>query len=409
VRAISIEQVAVILSGVRSGARVLASGNYATPLTLLGAVDACLEEYRLHLLNAQVGIPRRPGVTYETAFVGPGMRNAPGLVYIPSRLSMVPVLLRDHCTPDVLLLHTATPRDGALSLGIEVNILPAALAATRQHGGIVIAQVNPQMPWTSGDAVIDAAAVDYAVEVDEPLHTHAPSRATDVSRTIGRRIADLVPDGATLQLGIGAIPDAVLADLAGHRGLRVWSETFSDGVLHLQQAGAMDPDTPITASFVLGSAELYRWLHGNDGVQMLRTETTNSPAVIARQPQMTSINAAMQVDLLDQANASRINARIYSGFGGSTDFIVGALHSRGGRSIMALPSWHAGTDRSTIVPLLTEPVTSMQHSFVATEHGIARVLGCSQQQQARNLITHAAHPDARPGLVEQGGALGLLD
>ena len=141
---------------------------------------------------------------------------------------------------------------------------------------------------------------------------------------------------------------------------------------------------------------------------MLRTERTNDPGQIARQAKMTSVNAALQVDLLDQANASRVRGKIYSGFGGSTDFIVGALHSRGGASFMALPSWHAKTNSSNIVPVLNEPVTSYQHSYVATEQGIAPCFGHSQADQARNLISRAAHPEARDYLREQATTMGLL-
>jgi acyl-CoA hydrolase len=209
-------------------------------------------------------------------------------------------------------------------------------------------------------------------------------------------------------MGIGAVPDAVLAELTDRKGLRIWTEMFSDGVLGLHRAGALDPDIPITASFVFGSSALYEWLHLNRGVQMLRTERTNDPAMIAKQARMTSVNAALQVDLLDQANASRVRGRIYSGFGGSTDFIVGALHSRGGQSFIALPSWHPKANVSTIVPLLTEPVTSLQHSYVATEQGIAKIFGRSGQEQARNIIDQAAHPDAREFLEQEGARLGLL-
>ena len=191
------------------------------------------------------------------------------------------------------------------------------------------------------------------------------------------------------------------------RGLQVWTEMFSDGVLALEEAGALDRGTPVRTSFVFGSQELYDWVDDNPRVRMLRTETTNSPAEIARQPAMTSINTALQVDLFDQANASRIGARIYSGFGGQTDFTVGASHSPGGRAFMALRSWHPRADVSTIVPLVDEPVTSFQHGAVVTEQGIAWMWGRSEREQARNLIEHAAHPSVRDDLWEEARALGL--
>jgi acyl-CoA hydrolase len=170
---------------------------------------------------------------------------------------------------------------------------------------------------------------------------------------------------------------------------------FSDGVFDLFKMGVLDSDIPITASFIFGTAELHEWLHLNRGVQMLRTERTNDPSAIAKQAKMQSINAALQVDLFDQANASYVRGEVYSGFGGSTDFIVGALHSRGGRSFIALPSWHPKANVSTIVPKLDTHVTSFQHSYVVTEQGVAACFGHTAVEQAHNIIENAAHPDAR--------------
>jgi len=407
-RVVTLEQLTSVFSDLPPQPRVITSGNFATPHQILGVLDAQVSEYTLHMLNAHGPLPDRPGVTYETTFVGPGMRNHERLVYIPCRLSLVPVLFHEHYRPDVVLVHTSARRHDTVSLGTEVNVLPAAIEAVRERGGIVVAQANTQMPYTYGDAQVYLHEIDFLVEVDEPLTTHEPGDLGDTARTIGERIAALVTDASTLQMGIGAVPDAVLAELTDRKGLRIWTEMFSDGVLGLHRAGALDPDMPITASFVFGSSALYEWLHLNRGVQMLRTERTNDPAMIAKQARMTSVNAALQVDLLDQANASRVRGRIYSGFGGSTDFIVGALHSRGGQSFIALPSWHPKANVSTIVPLLTEPVTSLQHSYVATEQGIAKIFGRSGQEQARNIIDQAAHPDAREFLEEEGVRLGLL-
>jgi acyl-CoA hydrolase len=182
---------------------------------------------------------------------------------------------------------------------------------------------------------------------------------------------------------------------------------FSDGILPLEREGALDPDTPLTASFLFGSDELYRWVDRNPRVLMLRTETTNAPALIARNPLMVSVNTALQVDLFAQANASRIKARIFSGFGGQTDFIVGAVHSAGGQSFMALRSWHPKADVSTIIPLVDEPVTSFQPTAVITEQGVADIWGQDERSQARHLIEHAAHPRVREELWEEAHALGL--
>jgi len=396
------------LLGARPGApRVVSGGNFATPWRALAALDAAVGEYRLFALNGQPGMPDREGVTLETAFVGSGMRGRERLRYYPCRLSLVPVLLAGPLVPDIVLVQTSALHGGTVSLGAEVNILPAAIEAARARGGLVIAQVNRRVPYTYGDAVVAAEAIDYAIETDEPLASPLSRPVPDACASIGKRVAALVPDGATLQLGIGAVPDAVLAALSGRRGLMVWSEMFSDGVLALDKAGALDPDHPIRASFAFGSAELYDWMDRNPKVRMLRTETTNDPAVIALQPQMVSVNSALQVDLFAQANASRVGGVIYSGFGGQTDFVVGALHSRGGRAIIALPSWHPKADVSTVVPRLAGPVTSFQHSFFVSDQGTAPIWGLDASSQAEQIITRIAHPRVRDELREAGRELGF--
>ncbi len=387
--------------------RVVVSGNHATPTVLLGAVDRCLPRYRLWALNAQPGVPDREGVIHETPFVGAGVRHSERLEYIPARLSLVPRMLGRTCIPDVVLIHVAPPRDGFVSLGVEVNVLPAAVEQARLHGGTVIAQINPDMPWTSGDALVAVDAVDLAIEVQEPLGSPKPRSPGAVEVAIGERVAGLVADRSTLQLGIGGIPDATLAGLTARRHLRLWTEMLSDGVLDLEKSGALDPDVPLVASFLFGSPELYEWAHDNPRLHMVRTEITNDPARIAEQPLMTSVNSALQIDLYAQANASWVKGRIYSGFGGQSDFVVGALHSTGGQAIVALPSWHPRADRSTIVPVLDGPATSFQHSWVVTEQGAAAITPEPFHVQVRNLVRHAAHPDARPGLEEAMAKLHL--
>jgi acyl-CoA hydrolase len=407
-RVISPEQLSSILANLPENPRIIASGNFATPDLLLSVADKTISEFRLHMINAQPGIPNREGITYESAFVGAGMRNNPRLQYIPSRLSLLPVVIRDFARPDAVFIHTSERRHDTVSLGTEVNILPAAIESARAHGGVVIAQANKQMPYTYGDAQIYESEIDYLVEVDQPLLTKQETTFAPESLEIGARIAALIEDNSTLQLGIGAIPDSVLSALKDRKGLRIWTEMFSDGVLNLYKMGVLDPEILLTASFIFGSDELYQWLHLNRRVQMLRTERTNDPSNIAKQAKMQSINAALQVDLFDQANASHVRGKIYSGFGGSTDFIVGSLHSRGGRSFMALPSWHPKAQVSTIVPRLRENTTSFQHSFVVTEQGAAACFGRSQSEQAQNLITHAAHPSAREELIAQASEMGLI-
>jgi acyl-CoA hydrolase len=387
--------------------RVVISGNAATPWSVLEVIDRSLEKYRVHMLNAAPGVPVRPGVTAETCFVGPGMRRHPALSYVPSRLSMVPLLFHRTLPPDVVVLHCAPAREGLLSMGVEVNILPAAVEACRARGGLVIAVVNSHMPYTFGDSQISTDVVDLAVEVDFQLGASRESVPDDANVVIAERIAAMIEDGATLQMGIGAVPDSTLKALKSRRGLRIWTELFSDGVVDLEEAKALDEGHIITSSFIFGTQRLYDWVDGNPRLQMLRTEKTNSPALIATNRQMTSINAALEVDLFGQANASRINARIHSGYGGQTDFIVGALHSPGGQAFIALRSWHPRADCSTVVPLLDEPVTSFQQTAVVTEQGVARLMGYDEKAQARHLIEYAAHPKVRAELWEEARELGL--
>jgi acyl-CoA hydrolase len=332
------------------------------------------------------------------------MRRSDRLAYYPCRLSLVPALLKRRLVPDLVMLHVAPPRHGVVSLGVEVNVLPAAVEATRAAGGLVVAQVNPHMPYTTGDALLSVDDIDLALEVDEPLGELTKPAITGEQHIIGEQVASLVPQGATLQLGIGAIPDATLDALSSHGGLRIWSEMISDGVMALERAGAL-ADDQITTSFAFGSAEFYQWVDDNPRITFCRTERANDPAVIARQPAMTSINAAMQVDLFAQANASYVNGRIYSGFGGQTDFIVGAIHSLAGHAIIALQSWHAKTETSTIVEHLPSPATSFQHSYVVTEHGAASIWGRPQREQAAELIEKAAAPQVRDELRKRAEVL----
>lgn len=406
-RVVSESRLTAVLSGVPNTPRVVVSGNFATPTRALAILDRTLPEYRLFALNAQAGLPDREGVALETPFVGPGMRGRVRLRYFPSRLSLVPNLLAGALPPDIVLVHTSTPVDGTVSLGTEVNILPAAIEAARARGGLVVAQLNPRMPYTYGDAVLATDEIDHAIEVDEPLVSPAIRTVGAVSHEIGGRVAELVANGATLQLGIGAVPDAVLAELTARRGLAVWSEMFSDGVLGLEKAGALDPAVPVTASFVFGTAELYDWVDRNPRIRLLRTEKTNDPGLIAKQRALVSVNSALQVDLFAQANASRVHGTIYSGFGGQTDFVVGALHSPDGRAVIALPSWHPKADVSTVVPRLAGPVTSFQHSYIVSEQGTATIWGHDAGEQARQIVDRVAHPDAREALRVAGRQLGF--
>jgi acyl-CoA hydrolase len=407
VRTVSLEELGRLLAALPGTPRVVVSGNAATPWPVVQELDRVVGEYRLWMLNAGPGVPTRPGIVVETPFVGPGMRHHHALSYIPSRLSLVPTLFRSATPPDVVVAHCAPAVHGQLSLGTEVNVLPAAIESCRARGGLVVAVVNSHMPYTYGDAQFEESLADIAVSVDEPMPSRPASTADEASLEVAARVAARVPDGATLQMGIGAVPDAAIGGLRGRRGLGIWTEMFSDGLLVLDRAGALDERRPVTASFCFGSAELYEYVDHNPRIRMVRTEKANDPALIARNPSMTSINTALEVDLYGQANASRVGGRIHSGYGGQTDFIVGALHSHGGQAMIALRSWHPKAEVSAIVPLLDEPVTSFQPSVVVTDQGVAELFGRDERAQTRGLIEQAAHPRVREELWEEATALGL--
>jgi acyl-CoA hydrolase len=388
--------------------RVIAPGNFGTPWQLLSIVDREIGNYRLFALNSQEGWPSHDGVINETPFVGPGVRHDVGLDYLPMRLSLVPRLFETLRPPDIVLLHTSVPRGGKVSMGIEVDILPAAVEAVRRRGGLVIAQLNPQMPYTEGDGELEVDDLDLGFEVDAALPS-PPRRPVDAAaELIGRRVAEFVVDGGTIQLGIGELPGAAARALHGARRLGVWSEMVSDGIADLDRAGALDPSRPIHASFLFGTPELYQWAAECPRLVMRRTEVINDPSRVAAQPAMLSVNTALEIDLFAQANACSIAGHVYSGFGGQPDFVVGALHSRGGHAVIALRAWHDRSDRSTIVPLVQTPVSSFQHSVVVTDVGKAEIFGRSQRGQARVLIEETADPRARPSLWEAASRLGLV-
>ena len=388
--------------------RIVVSGNYAIPWELVDVAAATIPVFRYFILNPQEGWPRREGIITETPFVGAGVRSDEDLKYLPMRLSLVPRLFASSRPPDVVMVQTSTPRNGKVSLGIETNILPAAIEEVRRRGGLVIALLNRQMPYTFGDAEIVVDDIDLAVESERALPSPDDRPLDEASLVIGENVASLSNDGSTLQLGIGQLPDAALDRMHHRRHLGVWSEMVSDGIMKLDRAGAIDVNRVMTSTFLFGSAELYEWAHENPRLVMRRTEVANNPARIAEQPGMLSINTALQVDLYAQSNASFVRGRIYSGFGGQPDFVSGALHSRGGQAVLALRSWHDKTGSSNIVPLLHDPVCSFQHSAIVTEQGVAPIFGFSQQSQARSLIDHAAHPRARDELSRAAQVMHLL-
>ena len=266
--------------------RVVVSGNFATPHVLVAILLATLPRCRAFILNPQNGWPVREGFVTETPFVGPGARFDSNVDYLPMRLSLVPRLFAYNRPPDAVLIHTSSPKGNKVSLGIEVNIMPAAIEQVRRRGGVVIAQVNPQMPYTRGDGELSIDDVDLAIEVDEALPSPVVRPIDATSTLIGENVATLASDGSTLQMGIGALPDAALSRMHHLRDLGVWSEMVSDGVLALEHAGALDRSRVVTSTFLFGSVELYQWAHDNPRLVMRRTESVNDPGRIAEQPGM---------------------------------------------------------------------------------------------------------------------------
>jgi acyl-CoA hydrolase len=291
---------------------------------------------------------------------------------------------------------------GYVSLGTSVDATLAAIEIAET----VIAVVNPNVPYTFGDSVISADKIDIFVEDDTPLETVYFEKPDAIESAIGRNCAALIEDGATLQMGIGAIPNAVLSELGGHKNLGIHTEMFADGVIPLVEKGVINGANKsidvgkMVATFLLGSKRLYNYTHQNDHALMMDVRYTNDPFVISRNPKVTAINSALQVDLTGQICADSLGSRFYSGVGGQIDFVYGASRSQGGKAIIAMPSI---TDKgiSKIAPVLLPGagvVTTRAHAhWLVTEYGAVNLYGRSLQERAR-LIISIAHPSHRDAL-----------
>ncbi len=332
----------------------------------------------------------------------------------PMFLSEIPQLLRVEKPVDVALVQVSPPdARGLVTLGVSVDIVRAAVDGARA----VIAQVNPRMPRTFGAGILPFSLFTDHIDADEALEEWCPPILTPVDMAIGRNVASLVRDGDTLQLGIGTVPNAVLAELGNHRDLGVHTEMFSDGVVELVERGVITGARKsyhrgrIVTSFVIGTKRVYDFVDNNPLVEFHESDWTNSPSVIARHDAMVSINSAISVDLTGQVCADSIGGRIYSGVGGQVDFVRGARASRGGRSILALPSTAKGGSCSRIVAELApgSSVTTSRNDVhvIATEHGIVNLHGLSLRERAARLIGLAA-PAFRDDLAREARAKGLL-
>jgi acyl-CoA hydrolase len=324
--------------------------------------------------------------------------------YIPVFLSETQKLYRSGTLPcDVAMIQVSPPdRHGYVSLGTSVD---ATLAAV-ECAGTVIAVINRHVPRSFGDAMIPISAIDLFVEDDTPLMEGHISTPNDIEAAIGRHCAALIEDGATLQMGIGAIPNAVLAQLGGHKNLGIHTEMFADGVLPLVEKGVVNGAAKkldrgkIVSTFLMGSQKVYDFIDNNPGVLMMDVGYTNDPFVIAQNPRVTAINSALQIDLTGQVCADSIGQKFYSGVGGQIDFIYGASRSEGGKPIIAMPSV-TNKGVSKISPILTPGagvVTTRAHiHWIVTEYGAVNLYGRSLQERARLLIS-IAHPDHREEL-----------
>lgn len=395
-RIMSETELVEVLGGIPDGVRVLTGSHSGTPWAALAAFDASHWTYKLNVTNARKGIPTRAEVELETAFIGPGMRRVHGVRYFPCHLSQLPALFERELPVDVVIVTTSRVVNGKVSLGTEVNILPAVIREVHRRGGTVIAEINDRMPYTYGDGEFFTDIFDYAIEVSRPLDAMPVVEADDQTKAIAANVASIIPDCASLQGGIGGLIDNVMDSLTGSR-YRVLTELGSDWIMKLAKAGRLDPTEKVIMTFAFGSGEFYRWLDLNPRVRMMGSEHGNDPGFISCEYCVVSINTALEVDLFDQANANFIKGEYYSGFGGALDYTIGATHSHDGLSILALPAWREKHGISCVVPRLSNPVTTMQHSYVVTEYGIAKIWGCDADQIARNLI-EVAHPSMRGAL-----------
>jgi len=401
-----------------SGETVYIHPGCATPEVLVRAMVERSRELEnvevIHLKtlgSANYSLPEYEGAFRATAlFIGENVRQAvhDGRAdYMPIFLHEIEALFESGRKPlDTVLIHTSPPdRNGFLSLGVGID---CTLTAT-QHARRVIAEVNPQMPRTHGQSFIHISRVDALVEVNHPLPELHQEVASDVQLRVAANVASLVPNGATLQLGIGAVPDAVLSCLKHHRDLGLHTEMFSDGVIGLIESGVMNGAAKtlrpgkLVAGFCLGTRRLFEFIDDNAHFEFHPIKYVNDPFIVSRNDRMVAINSAIQIDLTGQVCADSIGTRPYSGFGGQVDFIRGAAHSKGGLPIIALPSTARGGAVSRIAPML-DPGAGVVTSradvhWVVTEHGVADLHGKTIRERAEALIG-IADPQFRNDLVE---------
>lgn len=403
---------------IQSDSRIYVQAAAATPSILTHALAGRASELRnvevchLHTEgNAPYANPALAGSFHVNSFfIGKNVRHtlsAGNGSYTPVFLSELPRLFRKQVIRlDTVFIHVSPPDvHGYCSLGVSAEATPAAI----EHAATVIAQVNPGMPRTFGDTTIHISKIDYLVEVDMPLFGNEVKQVTSDENKIGQYIASLIDDRSTLQMGIGSIPNAALANLGNHKDLGLHTEMFSDGVIELIEKGVINCKYKGTvkgralATFLIGSQRLYDFVDNNPFIEMRESSFVNDTAVIRRNPKMVAINSAIEVDLTGQVCADSIGSKMYSGVGGQMDFIRGASLSEGGKAIIALPSV-TKKGESRIVPYLKQGagvVTTRSHvQYIITEYGIADLYGKTLEQRAKALI-EIAHPDHQERIERQ--------
>ena len=413
------------VAGIRSGDQIYLHCAAATPSVLLDALVARAPELRdvrvVHLHcegpGPHLAPEMAPHFRHRALFIGPNARaaiNEGRAEYIPAFLSDVPRLFDSGLLPLDAVLVNATPPDahGFCSLGTSVEAMHSAIRAART----VIVQFNRAIPRTLGESFIHVDQIDLAVECDVPPYEHIVGELGEVERRIGQFVADLVPDGATIQMGIGGIPSAVGAALADKRDLGVHTEMFTDVVVDLVEKGVVNGSRKernrgkIVTAFMMGTRRLYEFVHDNPMVEMRQVDFTNDTHVIRSFSRMTAINSAIEVDLTGQVVADSIGHRMYSGVGGQMDFIRGASLAAEGRAIIALPSSAAGGTMSRIVAAIKEGagvVTTRAHArTIVTEWGVAELWGRSLHERAEALIG-IADPNFRDELRSEARRLKL--
>jgi len=421
-----VADVDTVMANISSGDRIYLGGGAGVPKILVDGLTRQAHELKdveiTHILTFAEAPYVKPefkgSIRVNALFIGPNVREAvqQGQAdFTPVFLSEIPGLFRNGLLPiDVALISLSPPDEhGFCSFGVEVGTSKPAAESAR----IIIAEVNRQMPRTLGDSFIHVSRLTHVVEVDYPLPLAPQGGSSKRHLQVGQRIAEMIPDGATLQMGIGSIPDAVLQNLGGHKDLGVHTELFSDGVIEMVDVGVITcarktfHPGKIVAGFLFGSKPLYEFVHNNPIIEMHPTDYVNDPFNIAQNDKMVAINSALQVDLTGQVCADSIGPRIYSGVGGQLDFIRGAARSKGGLPIIAFLSTAKQDSISRIVPMLNEGsgvvTTRNDVHYVVTEYGVASLYGKTVRQRAQELIS-IAHPKFRDRLTVAGRELGYL-